>query len=428
MKRYVGSLTSAWLILSALTLSGATDPKLFDAIQNRDQKAVLALLKRGTDVNSPRPDGSTPLAWAAMRDDAEIVAALIKAGANVNTADENGETPLTLAAANGNLAIARMLIDAKANINAARWTGDTPLMIGAQAGNAELVRLLLDKGAPIDIRESRMGQTALMWAAAEGKADVVQLLTERGADVKAVSKNGFTPLLFAAQSGSAPAVKALIAAKADPNAKSPSGAGAFTLALARGHEDVARIMLDYNVDVNAKDRTGSTPLHEAVRLGKAGLVRDLVKRGANLEALTARPSGFGSPFRIGELTPFLVAAENGSVPMMKLLVELGANPKARNTDGVGAVTLAVTSRKQEALEYTGTLGLDVNEIRKGVGTPLHFAIRFGDAAMVEYLVNKGADITVKDRNGRTPMEAVDFDAPKPLAAKLKKIMQEKSAK
>ncbi len=97
-------------------LAFGADLKLLEAVQKRDQKAVLALIKSGADVNAARDDGSTPLAWAASRDDAEIVAALLAAGANVNAADENGETPLLLACGNGNLAIARMLLDAKANL------------------------------------------------------------------------------------------------------------------------------------------------------------------------------------------------------------------------------------------------------------------------------------------------------------------------
>ena len=76
---------------------------------------MLELIKNGSDVNAPRSDGSTPLIWAASRDDAEIVTALLRAGAKVNVADENGETALLAACTNGNLAIARALLDAKAD-------------------------------------------------------------------------------------------------------------------------------------------------------------------------------------------------------------------------------------------------------------------------------------------------------------------------
>src|SRR5580704_2024584 len=94
------------LFCSLAAIAGAAgalgaDLKLLDAVQKRDQKTVLALIKNGADVNAAREDGSTPLHWAANRDDAEVAAALIQAGANANAEDENGETPLLLACGNG---------------------------------------------------------------------------------------------------------------------------------------------------------------------------------------------------------------------------------------------------------------------------------------------------------------------------------------
>src|SRR5579862_3991115 len=89
--------------LAGLVLHAAYDPRLFDAVQRRDQKNVLALVKAGANINATRDDGSTLLTWAANRDDSEIVSVLLAAGANPNIADENGETPLLQACANGDL-------------------------------------------------------------------------------------------------------------------------------------------------------------------------------------------------------------------------------------------------------------------------------------------------------------------------------------
>ena len=385
------------------------DPKLFDAVQARDHKAVLDLIRAGSDVNAVRDDGSTALIWAASRDDAEIVAALLKAGANPNQADENGETALLAAAGNGNVAAARMLLDAKAEVNAARWNGDTPLLAAVNAGNLELVRLLADRGAKINVVETRMGQTPLMWAAAEGRTAIARFLIERGADVNATSANGFTPLLFAAQRGDANTARSLIDAKADPKANSKDGNSAFLLALTRGNEDVARLMLDYGVDVNARDRTGGTPLLEAVRQGKIELVKDLVKRGADVNA---RSEG---------ATPFLAAAATGNAVLMKELIERGADPKAIKPDGSGAVLLAASSHKLDAVQMAVELGLDVNQAPKGRPTPLHAAVKAGANDMVQYLVDHGADLKAKDNFGRTPLEEAEFEAPQSTIELMRKL-------
>ena len=50
-------------------------------------------------------------------------------------------------------------------------------------------------------------------------------------------------------------------------------------------------MLNYGVDVNARDSNGATPLHEAARQGKIELARDLVKRGADVNARRSGRAG-----------------------------------------------------------------------------------------------------------------------------------------
>jgi uncharacterized protein len=232
-------------------------------------------------------------------------------------------------------------------------------------------------------------------------------------------------MLFAAQRGDLATVQALIDAKADPLYKAPNGNTAFQIALSRGHEPVSKLLLAHGSEVNGRDGSGSTPLHEAVRQGKIELVRDLVARGADLHARTVQPPGApASPFRSSAgLTPFLTAAESGNVAMMKELIKLGADPMAKTPDGAGGLLLATGSRKLEAVKLMIELGSDVNERRTaGFGVnPIHTATRFGALEIIQYLVDHGADLTVRDRNGRTPLEEAEFEAPKATIELLRKL-------
>ena len=63
----------------------------------------------------------------------------------------------------------------------------------------------------------------------------------------------------------------------------------------------------------------------------------------------------------------------------------------------------------------------MNAARKGDGGALHAAIRFGQNDVIEYLVAHGADLTVKDRFGRTPLEEAEFEAPKPTIELVRKL-------
>src|SRR5215510_15115318 len=81
--------------------AGSTDTRLVDAAEHRQTEDVLALVKRGIDVNAPQPDGATALHWAAHWNDVPTAKALLKAGANANALNDYGVTPVFLAATNG---------------------------------------------------------------------------------------------------------------------------------------------------------------------------------------------------------------------------------------------------------------------------------------------------------------------------------------
>src|SRR5207302_1683795 len=101
------------LLLSAVSFGApANDLRLLDAIKNKDRTAVRSLMAQHVDVNAASADGTTALAWAAIRDDLETADLLIHAGANVNAANEYGVTPLSLACTNRNAVLVDRLLEA----------------------------------------------------------------------------------------------------------------------------------------------------------------------------------------------------------------------------------------------------------------------------------------------------------------------------
>ena len=162
------------------------------------------------------PDGSTPLQWAAYRQDVAEVRRLLAGGASVTQANVYGVTPLQLAAETGNSAIIKALLSAGANVESANGEGQTALMSVARTGNVEAAKLLLGRGAKVNAMERFGGQTALMWAAARRHRRDGGTAAAKGADVNAravmrhferhitaesrakdTHSGGLTPLLYA---------------------------------------------------------------------------------------------------------------------------------------------------------------------------------------------------------------------------------------
>jgi ankyrin repeat protein len=480
LRKFTG-LVLVGLGATASAFAAARAP-LADAAEQRDQNSVRALLKTGADVNAAQVDGTTALHWATYNDQADTVAVLIKAGANVNALNRYGVPPLAQACINGNAAIVKLLLDAGADAKAKMKGGETVLMLAARSGNVDAVKALLAHGADPNARE-RLGQTALMWAAAEGHTPVVRMLLEFGADLNAKIDSGFTAFLFAVREGRLEVVRALLAAGADVNAllqraenaprevrrgNGPRTTSPLLLAVQNGHFELAIALVDAGADPNDV-RTGFTPLHmipgvrkpdssdgsdgaPAVGLGRlssADFVREIVKRGANVnfrlpKGAPKQPSTSSLVSSEGA-TPFLFAADRSDVPLMRLLLELGADPKLPNFNNTTPLLAAAGVGTAEPLEEAGEeneaveavkmlldLGADINTVDDNGDTAMHGAAYNGYPAVVKLLAARGADPQVwKNPNkfGRTPLfiaEGYTGRLPRPDAPTIEaitKVMQ-----
>ncbi len=443
--RKIGGLVLLELVLAASAVAAS----LADAAEQRDKASVRTLLQTGVDVNAAQIDGTTALHWAAYHDDAEMVALLVRAGADVNAVNRYGVPPLEQACTNGNAAIVKLLLEAGADANTKMKGGETVLMLAARSGNAEAVKALLARGANPNSRE-RLGQTALMWAAAEGHTAVVRALIEAGADLNARIDSGFTPFFFAVREGPLDVVQAFLAAGVDVNAtvqlaerrRRSKGMSPLLLAVQNAHFELAIALVDAGADPNDV-RTGFTPLHmiPGVRkpdssdlsdgapprgaggLSSADFVREIVKRGANvnfrLPEDTPRLPGTSSLLETGGATPLLFAADRSDVALMRLLLELGADPLLPNFNNTTPLLAAAGVGTQEPLEEAGEEsealeavklmldhGADINTVNNNGDTAMHGAAYNISPLVAKLLAERGADPQVwKNPNkfGRAPL-------------------------
>jgi ankyrin repeat protein len=448
----IGGFLIVWLGLSAGAFAAASS-RLADAVEKGDKVEIRRLLQSGGDVNAAQADGTTALHWAAFNDDPETAALLIRAGAKVDASNRYGAIPLAQACESGSVAVAKLLLNAGASANAALKGGETVLMLAARSGNVEIVRMLLAGGADANARE-RLGQTALMWAAAEGHTAVIRALLDAGADMNAKVDVGLTPFLFAIREGHLEAVREFLKAGADVNAmmlrpgatEVPRAAGARTnplmLAVQNGHFELAIALIDAGADPNDL-RTGFTPLHllpgvrkpdssdgsdgaapnGAGRLSSLNFVQEIVKRGANVNLRlpkgTPRPPATSSTIAAEGATPILFAADRSDVPLMRLLLELGADPLIPNNNnttplmaaaGVGTrETQEEAGEEGEAVEAVTLLldrGADVNGVDATGDTAMHGAAAANYPRVVNLLSERGADPKIwskPNRAGRTPL-------------------------
>ena len=377
---------------------------------------------------APPGDGSTPLHWAAYRDDLANAQQLIRGGANVNAANDLGVTPLWAASLNGSVPMVDALLTAGANPNIRLLSGETPLMAAARAGKPTIVQQLLKKGADPNARGSR-GQTALMWAVGQKHAEVVKVLLEGGADVHVRSESwsqmmavpphglpeynrmiphgGNTALMFAARVGDLESARLLIAAGADVSDEDAWGVSATTLAAFSGYGELARLLLDKGADPNA-GKAGFTALHCAILRRDEATVAALLERGAdpnapvNVWTPTRRSSDdyHFMPALVGA-TPYWLAARFTQPGVMRLLAKHGADTKVIH-ESVFVQGEGYQKRRETTTAVMAALGM-------GGGTAWAPVSRDRLEALtletVQLALDLGADPNVRTTNGRTALDA-----------------------
>jgi ankyrin repeat protein len=422
-------------------------PALHWLVRVDDLDSARLLVRAGADARRANRYGVTPLSLACSNGNADMIRLLLDAGASPTAADPQGETSLMTAARAGRLDAVQLLLDRGAGVDAKDPAfQQTALMIAVRENHPDIVRLLVDRHADVNAK-TRTGRTP-PWVLpnsvpgfGHGIGIVRGGLPERGS--RYLVPGSLSPLLYAARDGRLESARILVDAGAALEQTDANGITPLVMAITNDHIDLARFLVDRGANVNAIDWYGRTPLWAAVearnmdvdnatfengvdRAPVLELIQVLLKRGADPNSRTKetppirrqmlRVTGSLSWVDFTGQTPFLTAALSGDVTVMRLLLEYGADPHISTVGGTTALMAAAginwvvdqtfdegPKALLEAVRLCWDLGMDVNAVNSMGLTASHGAANRGSDDIIRFLVDKGARLDVKDKEGRTPL-------------------------
>ena len=333
---------------------------------------------------------------------------LLERGADAGARDKYGQSALFLYFAS--------------QVGEFRRADGSPDLVGP---DPRVVELLLSSDAEVTV-ESEADQMLLRYAMmVRSGPEVIGLLLDHGAGAAAMAAGGDylgTPLHLAAMFNPDPLVLELLLERGEDAAVPvPLGRTALHLLALIGEAEpkAVRLLLDHGADVNAAADQGDTPLHYAASHSGPDIVKVLLERGADV---AARDRSMNTPLHAAVAGGYRSDAVGGfaNPEVIGMLLEAGAEVNAKNADGSTALHTAAWQQDDEAARLLVAGGGNVNAV-DGLGrTPLHRAAEFretwhqGPDVSIEFvrmLVELGAEVSARDRDGKTACDLARTDDP-----------------
>jgi ankyrin repeat protein len=401
------------------------------AAQNGYPEVVRLLLDRGAAFTLETPEDYSPLHASVGQGHISVVEVILRdKSINLNIANrQTGITPLKLAVLNDHQAIASLLLEKGAEVDAISKLNMTPLVSAARCPDEDqslrFTRLLLDHGADITLRAID-GNTALHMAGLSGHVSVAKLLLDRGADVNSNGEFDGSPLYMAAYASKRDLVQFLLENGADPNQLDDNSKGPLHQT---SEVEIGQLLLDHGALVDRHLEGSRTPLFSAASRCDQPMARFLLERGANINHQIS--SGLGC------LMDVIQSESEESEAMLELLLQNGASTELPSKDAWTVLHLVVYEDNFPCTKILLKHGADINAINSIGLTPLHlaamgestkmvqllmektsidsglernlstsvlsFAAVLEDLTLFNWMLEKGADLEVKDKYGRTPL-------------------------
>lgn len=262
----------------------------------------------------------------------------------------------------------------------------------------------------------------------DGDVEALQelLLQRDNFDTNSPQRN--QALHYAAMHGDLRSMSWLLERGANIHARNSQDATVLHLAVSQGHFDITNHLLHHQVDIHAETSTGHTAVHY-IPTGRSDLLRLLLAAGASVDS---RSSGGPSPLFLavssGDLertsmflnhkagfsttqtctlkvkeesfvkarTPLQLAAEQGHIEILKLLV-------SKDADTGNLLGLAASWGRCEIVEYLLNAGTKTEAKDDDYWTALHHAAFWGHGKVIKLLIDAGANIEARAKDGRSPL-------------------------
>ncbi|KAE8871697.1 hypothetical protein PTNB73_03156 [Pyrenophora teres f. teres] len=349
---------------------------VFLAVEQGRHHTLEQLLEGGAR-SEPHME-SAMLRVAAEKEDVESVAILLKYGADANGFDREGITPL---------------------------------FASTRAQCIECAKMLLKHGADPNLSAGPDSESPLSLAASQNYIDFVKLFLAHGGDAGFVMENGSTALISAMNKTTSPKCVEVLLSGGDANAKNGEGATALFQAIQVNRVDLMTVLLDHGANPNLpgpkhplwpstyKPKALQLLLQRGADHKKTPGVMELASSLKKLESIKILMNAGVSPNirKDNAYTPLCSAIRDNSAEIVTYLLENGADPNFNAAEY--PAFKCITHKRTQFLPQLVAAGADLHK-PKGI---IETAVKFNDKDAILYLLDQGVNPNDRTSDGCTAL-------------------------
>jgi len=369
-------------------------------------KEIFRHLSKHTDINELDVNGYSLLYYAILKEDEDMINYLIDNDVNIN---DNNNTALTISLCIGNKKIFYLLLS-HSILNLSKNSNDLLLISILKSFNfttddkIDMIKCLIKKGFKLD--NICQKYSPLIYSIQMNSMPLVQFFIENGVVIDCTDESGDTPLICAIQNKSIPIVTLLLEHGANPNLAKDNSVHQSDIELSTSSLSSSSIISDNNSNhsinnsnlINSNGESFDTisnihsndnnkchgnsqdsPLMYAIQEESLPLIKLLINYGADVNFTLH-----------GGISPLILAVQKNSIPMVELLLHYGA--QVNITDGLWEYSSLIYAIEEDSLSMAKLLIDHGANVNYGRGTLIRSAIKQKSVAILQLLLENGAKV------------------------------------
>ncbi|NQY53166.1 MAG: ankyrin repeat domain-containing protein [Campylobacteraceae bacterium] len=379
--------------------------------ENIDESKINKIIASGVDINQKDAKGRTLLFALVQKRKTDSMKILFKHKADVNIEDNYGKTVFDEAIYKEDTLLIRYILEHGASLSRINSSGRTIVQDVALEGNIRTFKILLKYNPDLNLKDN-YGKTTLFDAVEGGNLDIVKEVVNNIEDINLIDNDGKTVLFYSILKKNVLISKYLIASGININIQDKDKQNVMFNAVLLGHKniEIIELLIDYGINLNEKDKFSKTLSDEILKILEL------------LSNIKLDKNEYTDKYKN-------IFKSNDYLSLTRVLVDSGLDIDKLDDTGLSTFAKEVEKKNYPVLDFLIAAGANINVKDNNGRTVLFDLVLKGPKhqEMIDYLMDNNIEIDELDNQERSIIDElvevilVKHSSKRPSSRRLTKV-------